>query len=86
MAIDKIVLYIRADFPHDRHWSSATIEFSDGSSEEITLKKTADPQTFTFAKRVATWVKFTDLVQAEPLGWCGFTEVEVWGQGMRGGK
>ncbi len=81
--IDKIVLYIRADFPHDRHWRSATVEFSDGSSEKIEIEKTAEPQTFTFDKRVATWVKFTDLVQDGPLGWCGFTEVEVWGKNVR---
>lgn len=81
--IDKIVLHIRADFPHDRHWRSATVQFSDGSSEKIVIKKTAEPQIFTFSKRAATWVKFTDLVQDEPLGWCGFTEVEVWGKDVR---
>jgi len=81
--VDKIVLHIRADFPHDRHWHSATVEFSDGSSEKIVIKKTVEPQRFTFAKRVATWMKFTDLVQDEPLGWCGFTEVEVWGKDVR---
>ena len=84
--IDKIVLTIRADFPHDRHWHSATIEFSDGSSEKVDIKKTAGPQTFAFAKRIATWVKFTDLVQDEPLGWCGFSEVEVWGRDVRAGE
>jgi len=84
--IDKIVLYIRADFPQDRHWRSATVGFSDGSSEKIDISKAAEPQTFTFDKRIATWVKFTDFVQDEPLGWCGFTEVEVWGKDVRAGK
>ena len=81
--VDKVVLYIRADFPHDRHWHSATLEFSDGSREKIAIKKTAGPQTFRFDKRVVTWMKFTDLVQAEPLGWCGLSEVQVWGRDAR---
>jgi len=83
---DKIVLYIRADFPHDRHWHSATIEFSDGSREKVSIRKTAGPQTFRFRKRATTSVKFTDLVQAEPFGWCGFSEVQVWGRDAPAGR
>lgn len=78
--IDKAVIYIRADFPHDAFWKTATLEFSDGSKEKITFEKTADPQEFKFAKRSAAWMKITDLVQDEPLGWCALTEVEVWGK------
>ncbi|NQT35872.1 MAG: discoidin domain-containing protein [Planctomycetes bacterium] len=80
VAIDKVVIVIRADFPHDRHWHSATIEFSDGSREEIEIEKTDKPQTFSFTSRKATWLRLTDLVQEEPLGWCGLSEVEVWGR------
>ena len=78
--IDKIVLYIRADFPHDDHWHSATVEFSDGSRESITIEKTAKPQEFEFDKRSVSWLRLSDLVETEPLGWCGFTEVQVWGR------
>ena len=77
---DKIVLYIRADFPHDDFWHSASIEFSDGISESITLQKTDAPQVFEFDKRVASWLRLTDLKETEPLGWCALTEVEVWGK------
>jgi hypothetical protein len=82
--VDKIVLTIRADFPHDRHWHSATIEFSDGTKEKVSIRKTADAQTFKFRKRAVEWLKFTDLVQDKPLGWCGFSEVEVWGKDAQG--
>jgi len=78
--VDKLVLWIRADFPHDKHWHSATVEFSDGSREKIKIAKTAQPQTFSFKKRTITWLKLTELVQTEPLGWCGLSEVEVWGR------
>jgi len=77
--IDKLVVYIRADFPHDRHWHSATIRFSDGSDQEIEIEKTAQPQTFKFKPRTVTWLLLTELVQKEPLGWCALSEVEVWG-------
>lgn len=82
VTVDKVVLYIRADFPHDDAWQSATIQFSDGSSEAIKIKKTAEAQTFTFAKRNIMWLRFQDLVEEAPLGWCGFTEVEAWGQDL----
>ena len=77
--LERVGLVIRADFPHDRHWHHAVIEFSDGTREPVEIKKTAEKQTFAFTKRTATWLRFTDLVQDEPLGWCAFTEVEAWG-------
>ncbi|GAG01584.1 unnamed protein product, partial [marine sediment metagenome] len=78
--VDKLVVYLRAEFPHDKHWRSAVLEFSDGSRQEINFAKTAAPQSFTFDHRTVTWVKLTDLVQEEPLGWCALTEIEVWGR------
>ncbi|MGD0551413.1 MAG: discoidin domain-containing protein [Sedimentisphaerales bacterium] len=77
---DKVVIYIRADFPHDAYWKGGTIEFSDGSKEKISFQKTATPQEFKFTPRRIEWLRITDLVQDEPLGWCGFAEVEVWGR------
>ena len=78
--IDKAVIYARADFPHDSWWRYGTLEFSDGSTEKIELVRTAEPQTFTFSPRRATWVKLTNLYPAEtPLKWCGVTEIEFWG-------
>ena len=78
--IDKITLYIRADFPHDDHWHSATIQFSDGTRESITIARTAEPQEFNFAKRIVSSLRLTDLIEVEPLGWCGLAEVQVWGR------
>jgi hypothetical protein len=76
---DKVVIYIRADFPHDSYWKTGTIEFSNGSKEKISFRKTADAQEFLFKSRRIEWLRITDIAQDEPLGWCGFTEVEVWG-------
>ncbi|MCP4313426.1 MAG: hypothetical protein GY790_19385, partial [Bacteroidetes bacterium] len=78
---DKLVLYIRADFPHDKYWNEARIEFSDGSSQKIEIGKTEKAQVFKFTggKKKTSWVKLSGFKQTEPIGWCGLTEVEVWG-------
>ncbi len=78
--IDKLVLYLRADFPHDKVWETATVEFSDGAKEKITLAKTAEPQAFSFKARTTSWIRLTDLKQHEPMGWCAITELQAWGR------
>jgi hypothetical protein len=78
--VEKMVLFVRADFPHDGCWRSATLVFSDGSRIRIDLRKTAEPQICEFAPRKTTFVMLTDFVQDEPLQWCALTEVEVWGR------
>ncbi|MDO5308160.1 MAG: hypothetical protein Q4G03_01485 [Planctomycetia bacterium] len=77
--IDKLVLYLRADFPHDAAWKSATVYFSDGSSMPLELQETAQPQTFQFSKRRVRSLRITDFQTDEPLKWHGITELEVWG-------
>ena len=37
ISTDRIVLHIRADFPHDNWWVKGTVEFSDGSSKVLDL-------------------------------------------------
>ena len=78
--IDKVVIILRADFPHDRCWHRATLIFSDGHRQTIDLEKKAEPQVFTFDVRRTSSLRLADLVQDEPPGWCALTEVEVWGR------
>ena len=78
--VDKVVLLIRADFPHDGFWHAGTLVFSDGSKVRIEIRKTAEPQTFAFPKRKTDSVVITDLQQDLPLMWCGLSAVEVWGR------
>lgn len=80
MEVDKVVIYIRADFPHDDYWHSGTLRFSDGSSEAISLEKTAEPQEFPFSSRTTEYLIITDLVEELPREWCALTEVELWGR------
>jgi hypothetical protein len=78
--IDKVVVVLRADFPHDSYWRRATLVFSDGYREIINLEKKAEPQIFTFRVRRTSSLRLVDLVQDQSSGWCGLTEVEAWGR------
>ena len=42
--LDELRITERADFPHDNYWVKATVEFSDGSTLDIPLVKSAKPQ------------------------------------------
>ena len=86
VAVDKLVLFVRADFPHDVTWSRATVRFSDGSTEQITIGKTSEPQTFAFSKRTTDWVLLTGLIQDGPQGWCAISEVQAFGNDLPGEK
>jgi hypothetical protein len=85
VSVNKIVIYIRADFTpytnsnHDGYWQTAKINFSDNTSMNISLKRTAEPQKFEFESKTTTFIRISDLIELEPLNWCGFTEVEIWG-------
>jgi len=78
--VNRVVLYLRADFPHDGYWTSGVLEFSDGSTVPVELEKTDRGQTFTFAARRVTSVKLRDLKWAQENTWCGLSELEVWGR------
>jgi hypothetical protein len=80
VTIDKLRLMLRADFPHDGTWSSATVEFSDGSHITIQLAPTGDLQEFPIPSRRISWLRLTNLVPADPTKWCALVEFEAWGR------
>lgn len=81
VVIDKVILYTRADFPHDNWWTNGTLSFSDGSSEEITMeKKSGEPHIFNIGKRKVTWIKLGKLIKADdPSPFPALTQIEVYG-------
>ncbi|MEI6277989.1 MAG: hypothetical protein WCQ16_01240 [Verrucomicrobiae bacterium] len=79
--MDKLVVTVRADFPHDKVWRSATVRFSDGSTQKIGLRAVGEPQSFALEKRTVSWVELADLVREKPFGWCAISEVEIYGRG-----
>ena len=80
--IDKVVLALRADFPHDGVWKDARLEFSDSKTENIRfdLKKTSDPQEIKFPKTTTTFVKLYFSQDKNNPKWCALSEVEVYGR------
>ncbi len=76
---DKIVITLRAQFPHDGYWSEGVLEFSEGEPVPVQFKKTGDAQVLTFPRRKTKFVKLRDLKWAEENTWCALTELEVWG-------
>lgn len=80
VCIDELRLTLRADFPHDSWWTSATVEFSDGSREVLSFCKSAVPQCFAIAQRTVTWLLLTELIKAEDESlFPALTQLEAWG-------
>lgn len=78
---DRIILYIRADFPHDSGWAGATLSFSDGTSEAITLEKSSKAQIFSIERKKITWLKLEKLIKAEePSPFLALTQIAVYGR------
>lgn len=78
--VDRLVVYLRADFPHDNWWKTARITFSDGETMELNFKKTGDGQEFTFEKKTITWLEFSHMIQSEePSPFPALTQLEVYG-------
>jgi hypothetical protein len=78
--VDKVVVTLRADFPHDKHWKRATLQFLDGSYRVVDLEATDRPQSFSFRWLKTTGFRVKELRQDEPLGWSAIAEIEVYGR------
>lgn len=78
---DKIVLYTRADFPHDNWWVEATVTFSDGTSEILKMEKSVKPHVFELSGKGITWLKLSQLIKADdPSPFPALTQIEVYGK------
>lgn len=78
---DEIVLYLRADFPHDAWWEEATLHFSDGSDMVVKLEKTHAGQRFSFPEKEIEWLVLDSLIKADdPSPFPALTQLEVWGK------
>lgn len=77
---DTIVLYTRADFPHDNWWVQADIEFSDGTTERIVMEKSIAPHRFSIVRKNITWLKLGRLIKADdPSPFPALSQIEVYG-------
>lgn len=79
--VDEIVLYLRADFPHDAWWENASVTLSSGEVYSFPLVKTGSAQSFRIEEQEVEWVKLHSLIKAEdPSPFPALTQIEVWGR------
>jgi hypothetical protein len=80
VCINKVVLYLRADFPHDNWWKQVTLRFSDNETLVCDLRKTGSGQEITFDKRMVQWIRLEQLIKSdEPSPFPALTQFEVYG-------
>lgn len=79
--VDRINIYLRADFPHDNWWAKGELLFSDGTKLKVDLQKTGQCQEFTFEEKTITSVTFGNLIKSkEPSPFPALTQIEVFGR------
>ena len=81
VSIDRLKIWLRADFPHDAWWTEGTVTFSDGSKEKLCFEKTDRGQVFQIAPRTVSWLTFDKLMKAEdPSPFPALTQIAVYGK------
>ena len=79
--VEKLVFFLRADFPHDTYWKALDVEFSDKTRVTADFVKTADGQELVLEEKKKTrTIHLTNFKQAElPFSWAALSQVEVIG-------
>ena len=82
--VSRVVIFIRADFPHDTYWKEADIEFSDGTRVHTELRGVAEGQVVEFEPKKTEMVKLTGLLQQRledgSLSFAALSQIEVYGK------
>jgi hypothetical protein len=79
--IDRLVITLRADFPHDNWWKQAAVCFSDGSSFKPLFKKNGAPQIFSIPPGNVEWITMGELIrdESDPSPFPALVQLECWG-------
>lgn len=78
---EELVLFLRADFPHDCWWENVDVVCSDGYRATLDTIKTGMPQRFDLGGRNIEWLRIENLIRAEdPSPWPGLSQLMVLGQ------
>ena len=82
--VSEVVLFLRADFPHDTYWKECDVEFSDGTKVHAELIGTAEGQKVSFEPKTTEMVKLTGFKQQRledgSLSFAALTQIEVCGK------
>ena len=78
--IDALVLYLRADFPHDAHWVRGTVTLSDGHEQTFDLQGIDGAQRIALGEHVVTGLKLYRLIKSDhPSAFPALRQIEVYG-------
>ncbi len=81
VVVDRIIVYLRADFPHDNWWKQVSFVFSDGSRMDSKLRKLDGAQEIVFEEKQIRWVEMCDMKKADdPSPFPALTQIEVYGK------
>ena len=79
--VDRVVLFTRADFPHDSWWTQVTLTFSDGTAIDWPMEKSVLPHTMPLGGKRTTSVNLSRLIKADdPSPFPALTQIEVHGR------
>ncbi len=80
--IEKFIVYLRADFPHDTYWKAIDFEFSDGTSVTGNFEGIKEGQEVILPEKKETeYVILKKLTQVSyPLSWAALSQLEVYGK------
>ena len=82
--VSSVVIYLRADFPHDTYWKEAEIEFSDKTRIPLKLEGTKEGQKFEFEPKKTESVKLTGFKQQRlsdgSLSFAALSQIQINGK------
>ena len=73
---EKMMLTLRADFPHDAYWVSGHVVDSEGDDVAFTLQKTAERQCIDLGGRRVSWLRLERMVKSDDPS--AFPSLRAW--------
>lgn len=81
VAIDEMILYLRADFPHDAYWIQASVTLSNGFVKTFPLEGADGPQRIELGEQIVRWLKLDRLIKCDnPSAFPSLRQLEVYGR------
>ena len=81
VAISRMALTLRADFPHDAYWVRGEAALSDGGVVRFPLENTGERQFIELGDRRARWLRLQNLVKSDdPSAFPALRQWEVYGR------
>jgi 4-deoxy-L-threo-5-hexosulose-uronate ketol-isomerase len=80
--VEKVVFFLRADFPHDTYWKAVDVEFDDGTRKTANFIETDKGQELILPdKKTTRKIHLTNFKQAVfPFSWAALSQIEVYGK------